>query len=258
MAIVYQHRRKDTNEVFYIGIGENKKRAYSYGRNPYWNKIVDKYGYEVDILFEGVSWEDACEIEKGLIKDYGRYDLGLGNLVNMTDGGEGTLGRIVHKHTISKWKNNYIGKYTGENSSQYGKILSQETKDKISKTNKVLFLGEKNPMYGIKLIGENNGMFGKKHSPEAIEKIKKSKTGENNSIYGKVWINDGNKQKYIEKSNIEEFKSNGWILGRLNDTTEKIKQKIKGFKYNQVTCNKCGKIGSGPNMKRYHFENCKI
>ena len=28
MAIVYQHRREDTNEVFYIGIGETLKRAY--------------------------------------------------------------------------------------------------------------------------------------------------------------------------------------------------------------------------------------
>ena len=26
MAVVYQHRRNDTNDVFYIGIGKNKKR----------------------------------------------------------------------------------------------------------------------------------------------------------------------------------------------------------------------------------------
>ncbi len=29
MAIVYQHRRKDTNEIFYIGIGKNTNRAYN-------------------------------------------------------------------------------------------------------------------------------------------------------------------------------------------------------------------------------------
>jgi hypothetical protein len=89
MAIVYQHRRKDTNEVFYVGIGKETSRAYEYGRNIVWNRIADKCGYEIDILFEGISWKQACEIEKGLINDYGRQDLGLGILVNMTDGGDG-------------------------------------------------------------------------------------------------------------------------------------------------------------------------
>ena len=27
MAIVYQHRRVDTNEIFYVGIGKNRERA---------------------------------------------------------------------------------------------------------------------------------------------------------------------------------------------------------------------------------------
>lgn len=31
----------------------------------------------------------------------------------------------------------------------------------------------------------------------------------------------------------------------------------KGFKYQKITCPHCGKIGGGPNMSRFHFENCK-
>ena len=30
MSLVYQHIRKDTGEVFYIGIGETLKRAYDF------------------------------------------------------------------------------------------------------------------------------------------------------------------------------------------------------------------------------------
>lgn len=36
MAIVYTHRRNDTNDVFYVGIGKTKRRPYSYrNRNKY-------------------------------------------------------------------------------------------------------------------------------------------------------------------------------------------------------------------------------
>lgn len=43
MAIVYQHRRLDKNEVFYIGVGLNKNRAYSKNdRNSHWKSIIKK------------------------------------------------------------------------------------------------------------------------------------------------------------------------------------------------------------------------
>ncbi len=148
MAIVYQHRRKDTNDIFYIGIGKNKNRALAYGRNPHWNRVADKYGYEVDILIDGCTWEEACEIEKGLIKDYGRADLGLGKLVNLTDGGDGILG---HKH-------------------------SYDTINNMSKER----LGNKNGMYGkgYLVLGEKNGMFGKSHKDTTIQKMKNKKVNE--------------------------------------------------------------------------------
>lgn len=120
MAIVYQHRRKDSNEIFYIGIGKTIKRAYSkYGRNPYWHHIVDKLNYIVEITHKDVIWEEACSIEKYLISFYGRKDLNLGGLINMTDGGEGCNGYIT----------------------------SFNTKNKLSKLN----LGHKNPMWNKKM-----------------------------------------------------------------------------------------------------------
>lgn len=87
MAIVYQHRRKDTNEIFYIGIGKHKNRAYQWGRNDYWNNIATNIGYEVDVLIDGCSYEEAKSIEIGLIESIGSIWSG-GTLVNMTKGGD--------------------------------------------------------------------------------------------------------------------------------------------------------------------------
>ena len=91
MSVVYKHIRKDTNEVFYIGIGSIKRAHSTKGRNQYWTNIVNKAGYEVIIISEGLSWEEACIEEIKLIKEYGRKDLNTGPLTNMTDGGDGSL-----------------------------------------------------------------------------------------------------------------------------------------------------------------------
>jgi hypothetical protein len=92
MALVYQHFRKDNNELFYIGIGKKYKRAKSTsGRNKEWRAIANSVGFEVEILIDNISWELACEYEIILINFYGRKHLG-GLLVNMTEGGDGSKG----------------------------------------------------------------------------------------------------------------------------------------------------------------------
>lgn len=93
MAIVYQHIRLDTNNIFYIGIGKSEERAFApWGRSSFWNKIVAKSKYKVEILHKNISIQEASEIERNLIKFYGRKKLGLGELVNITEGGEGVRG----------------------------------------------------------------------------------------------------------------------------------------------------------------------
>ena len=71
-AYVYTHTRLDTNEIFYVGIGtqDNYKRASrSHNRTNYWNNIVKNAGWRVDIVFDNLSWEDACKKEIELIKN---------------------------------------------------------------------------------------------------------------------------------------------------------------------------------------------
>lgn len=130
MAYVYKHTRLDTNEVFYIGIGtqDKYKRAFSLiKRNKFWQNIVSKTDFLVEIIQDGLSWEEACKKEKETIKKIGRRDLGLGTLVNMTDGGDGTFNVKHSKEWYEKQR---------KNNSKKGISISEEHKKKISLNHK--------------------------------------------------------------------------------------------------------------------------
>ncbi len=143
MAIVYEHLRNDTNEVFYVGIGVEEGRAFNkHNRNKHWHNIVNKAGYTVNIVYEDIEHDEAKNIEILLIEKYGRKDLGLGNLVNMTDGGEGSLGLICSEETRQKRSEAMKGKTISEETKlkmsewHKGKTLSEETKLKMSEAKK--------------------------------------------------------------------------------------------------------------------------
>lgn len=106
--------------------------------------------------------------------------------------------------------------------------------------------------YSKSVSGENNPNFGNKHSEEAKQKMSKKakeRVGSINGFYNKEH-SKGTKE-LISKS----------LFG--NKHSEKTKQKMArthtGKKKNlkTVTCTYCNKEGSGPNMSRYHFNNCK-
>jgi hypothetical protein len=159
--VVYRHVRLDTNEVFYIGIGREKRAYVKSDRNKLWKNIVNKTDYRIDILFDDLTWEQACEKEKEFIQLYGRRNLGLGSLVNMTDGGEGMLGNKMSEETKLK-----IGQ------GNKGKIISEETKLKMSQVHK-----------------------GKSMSEEAKLKMSESRIGISISEETKLKISQANKGK---------------------------------------------------------------
>jgi hypothetical protein len=113
MAYLYRHIRLDKNEPFYIGIGSssNNSRAYAKSnRNKHWTNIVRNTEYDVEILFDNISEEDARKKEVEFIKLYGRVDLRNGTLTNLTDGGDGCLGRKMLDETKIKIGNSNKGK----------------------------------------------------------------------------------------------------------------------------------------------------
>ena len=123
MAYVYRHIRLDKNTPFYIGISNDKnyKRAHTNKyRNSYWENIVNITDYRVEIMFDDISWEEACEKEKEFIQLYGKKNNG-GYLCNISDGGGGGFLSIEVNQKRSK--------------SLMGHKLSEETKIKIALKN---------------------------------------------------------------------------------------------------------------------------
>ena len=136
--IVYRHRRIDTNAVFYVGIAKLERRPYSkFSRNPFWKNVVAKTGYEVEIICRPETWEECCELEQLLISEYGRADLGTGNLVNLTIGGEGVVGNVLSDEVKKRLSIAFKGKKHSEESkakislASKGRIQSDETKAKL-------------------------------------------------------------------------------------------------------------------------------
>ena len=131
-CILYQHRRIDTNDIFYVGISSNNKRPYDRTkRSIFWKNIIKKTEYEVQILKSDLTWDDACDLEKVLISWYGRRNLGTGNLVNMTDGGDGCLGVEPHNKGGIGFRHSDNTKVKIGNKNR-GKILSDEQKNNLS------------------------------------------------------------------------------------------------------------------------------
>lgn len=132
MAIVYVHKKKETEEIFYVGIGKELQRAYQKKfRSNYWKNIVSKYGFDVEIIKQNISWEEACIVEIELIAKYKRKCDG-GALCNITKGGDGVVGIEMtqeHKDKISK--------------SNKGKKRTDETKKKISISKKGISFSDK-------------------------------------------------------------------------------------------------------------------
>lgn len=166
---VYRHVRHDNNEPFYIGLGTKSQRndshikeyhrAYSTGsRNSLWHNIVNKTTFDIEILYESDDFTVITNKEIEFINLHGRRDLGLGSLVNMTDGGggipalsvetrakisEGNRRRVYSEETKAKLSKAVVGiplseerkknislGLIGHRGWNKDRIVSQETRDK--------------------------------------------------------------------------------------------------------------------------------
>ena len=65
----------------------------------------------------------------------------------------------------------------------------------------------------------------------------------------------------IERAKANSGKTYEEIFGqdRSKELKEKLSNSLKGKKHKlkEVECPNCKKKGAGPNMTRYHFDNCK-
>lgn len=94
---VYLHKRSTDDSVFYVGKGTGNRAYKQHGRSKHWKNVVNKNGLTVHIYKDGLSEDDAFQLEKELIAYYG-----FQNLVNLTHGGEGTSGRVLSDEFYAK------------------------------------------------------------------------------------------------------------------------------------------------------------
>jgi hypothetical protein len=159
MFYIYEHIRPDTNAVFYVGKGKGNRLFDLNNRNKYWRHIVSKAGsFEAKKVIENTDEELILLVEQERIDQLKRVGI---KLCNLTNGGEGTSGRVL----------------SAESRVKIGVRHSQESYDRAleKRREKYPFTPEHIKNLSLARQGDKNYMFGKTHSQEAREKIRQSR-----------------------------------------------------------------------------------
>jgi hypothetical protein len=112
MFYVYAHLHPESGIPFYIGKGSDNRLKSKKYRNDFWNKVVNKYGFDPVIIESNLSEQESLRLEKYWIVRIGIYKNG-GTLTNITTGGIG--GDTISNHPnkaeiISKIKKSLASK----------------------------------------------------------------------------------------------------------------------------------------------------
>ena len=187
----------------YIGITSKEKPEYRWGKNgkryleqengkyrhPAMANALLKYPnwdeWQHDILFQGLTKEDAEYIEKDLIKTLNTRSYKYG--YNCTDGGEGASGLVISEEAKEKMSKKAKERYKdktnhpmygvhryGEENPFYGKSHTDSSKEKMSETHKGIYDGDKNPMYGKQHSKETREKMSRNHADFSHEKHPRS------------------------------------------------------------------------------------
>ena len=155
---------REDGTPYYIGKGTGRRvsRRHRVGEPPSQDRIL---------IQEFPSEVDALAAEAFLISYYGREDLGVGCLLNLTDGGEsGPCGYKASVETRRKMSLAHLGQV----GSMLGKTPSIETraKQRLAKLGKKKSVETRRKMSLAQLGNQKN--LGYKHSEKSIQKMKDS------------------------------------------------------------------------------------
>lgn len=222
---LYRHIRLDKDEPFYIGIGtkrsqftdrnyykDNFKRAYTKdSRSEIWERIVAKTDYEVEILLESDNYEFIKKKEIEFIKLYGRINLNTGILANLTDGGDGQLGRKQTKESLEKRR---------ITRSKRTYIVSEETREKLrnaskSKPNIKEFLNEIRKRITLE-----------HHKKHAIKNTGKKRSEETKKLLSKKAL-ERNRDIYLKFTEKKKKKILNNLTNEIYDSLKECSEKLK-------------------------------
>lgn len=127
---VYAHFTKDTNELFYIGVGTGNRINKKDSRNQFWKNIVSKHGYEAVIIFDDFTNRDEAVKEEIYLQELHKpracLQYGDGKVSIVT---EETRKRIGDSN---RGKRRSVEQKEQMSVCRLGKLATQETKNKMS------------------------------------------------------------------------------------------------------------------------------
>lgn len=194
---IYQWVDPRNNEVIYIGKGTNDRYKSNSSRNKILldkQKKINSMGLEVkkEIILEDLDENDAFEKEKEYIASIGRKDLGKGTLLNLTDGGDG-----ISSNTASYLANERV----------------------LNGTHNFLTLNQK------RLENGTHNLVGPEENNKRIKESRHNLVNDNpqKKRIGWKWISNPTtrESKRIDPKLLDEYVSNGWLLGNYNNPQKK-------------------------------------
>lgn len=265
---VYEHIRKDTGAVFYVGKGIGRRLVCTQHKNKHWTAVANKHGWEARIVFHAPDEEFALLYEQELISRH-RW---LGSpLTNMTDGGEGMSGYKFSEQSITKRSLAQTGQIRPSVSeklkgvpksaehcrklslARMGKKASKETRLAMSIARKGRVSGMKGKKHtedskrkiSLAITGDKNPFYGKTHTQETIDKIKLANIGRKDSVETRL-------KKSLSKKGALNNR-----YGKHIPEEQKLRQIATLKARPRVTCIHCGKTMDEANAKRWHGDNCR-
>ena len=182
-------------------------------------KSIKKYGKQnhiFEILKFFSSREELIEKEKEIVNEDFLKDP---QCMNLRIGG-GTSYEHVHADEIRKKISSTVSivrkgiTFTEEHKQNMSNAKKGKKRPDL-KNSKFTFEGRNHTKEAKDKIGESSKKrVWTSDSRDKVSKLKKGKyTGNQNSQFGKVWINNGEVNKKIKKEELEKFLENGWIRG---------------------------------------------
>lgn len=226
LKTIYLHINPNTSNVFYVGMG-NKGRENDISfttRSLAWQNYVKDNGLPIIwVVSHNLKKRKARKIEEELISHYGRIGIDKnGQLVNLRTG-MGAKGAIF----TDEQKAAKSIRRTGFRFTEEAKI-----KMSLTHTGKVLSEAHKKAI-GNSIRGEKNGMFGKVTSDETKQKLREANLGKKQSEetikkrMNSLIIGGGNermRQKKLGVKMSEETKQ------KISAATKGVKKKPKSTK----------------------------